>query len=63
MKEYTIEVYKENGTWYKQIDVFDTYEKAEKYTNKNPLNEGLYYSIWCIEYNTNGEEINSYPVY
>lgn len=62
-EEYTVEIYEEDG-WLMQVDVFDTYDDAIEYTDENPLDEDkdLYYSIWCIEYDENGEEIDSYPV-
>lgn len=61
--EYTVEIYTENGDHERQVDVLDTYEEAMSYTENNPLHDGRYYSIWCIDYDKDGEEIDSYPVY
>lgn len=62
--EYTVELYRNNGLHERQIDVFNAYEEAERFTIDNPVDESThYYSIWCIEYDTNGEELASYPVY
>lgn len=61
--EYTVEIYDDKDKWIKQVDVFHTYKEAEEYINKNPLNSSDRYSIWCIEYDENENEIKSYPVY
>jgi len=61
--EYTIEVYREDGKHYAQVGSYYTYKEAAEYTVNNPLiEENLYYSIWCIEYDGNGEEKAAYPV-
>ena len=62
-EEYTLELYRNDGTHEKQIDVFDTYEQADAFAESNPADENHYYSIFCIEYDKDGNEINSYPVY
>lgn len=65
-EEYTVEIYDNEDNWVEQVDVFHTYEEAEKYTQENAsedLEDGDRYSIWCIEYDENENEIKSYPVY
>lgn len=62
--DYTVELYRADGKWIKQEYVTDKYEKAEEYIDNNPLENGYYYSIFCIQYdNETGEEMCSYPVY
>ena len=64
MDEYTVELYRANGTHERQIDIFKTYEEAEQYIDDNPVDENThYYSIWGIEYDENGEETDSFPMY
>lgn len=62
-EEYTVEIYK-NESWIEQVDIFSTYEEAEEFTKNYPLKDENYsYSIWCIEYDENENEIESYPIY
>lgn len=64
MIKYSLEIKKSNdGSFIRQVDIFNTYEEAEKYIDTFPLNNEMYYSIWCIEYDNRGEEIDSYPIY
>lgn len=63
MNNYTVEIYKENGNHVKQAGIFATYESAEKFTDDNTLEDGYFFSIWCIEYDSNGNESASFPVY
>lgn len=63
-EEYTVELY--DGTpankWVKQCMV-GSFEECEKFIENNPVKEPYYYSIWCIEYDDDGEEMGSFPVY
>ena len=56
--EYAVEVNNNKG-FVRQIDVFNTYEEAEEFTNdyKEPLNNGEYLNIIYIDYNENDDEI------
>lgn len=49
--EYALEVYR-NGTFVRQIDVYDTYEEVirEKGQCEEPLLPGEYLRILCIAY-------------
>lgn len=62
--EYTVEIYDAvTDKHIKQVDVFGTYEEANTYCNNNPLDEEKErYSIWFIDYNDAGEEIDAGPV-
>ena len=62
-EEYSLEIRKGNGDFVQQVDVFNTYEEAQIYADTFPVSGDFYYSIWCIEYDDKGEEIQSYPVY
>lgn len=59
--QYTVEIY-EGDIWIRQVDVFNTYDEANEYCEANPIEEPEVYSIWCIEYDENDNEIKSYPV-
>ena len=62
--DFTLELYKRDGTWIKQIMVDQSYNVIEDYIGKHPLNDEYYYSIWCITYdNETGEEMVSFPMY
>ena len=63
-KDYSVDVNNENG-FVRQIEVFfDTYEEAEYFVEhyEEPLNDGEYLNIICIEYNENGDEIGFHTV-
>ena len=71
-EEYTVELYKSltdeekrhwKYMWQKQAYVGDSYEDCEDFIEKNPVEDPYYYSIWCIEYDSKGNEIESYPVH
>ena len=62
--DYTVEIYRADGKWLQQAYVTNDYDEAEKYAEENPLENGEYYSIFCIQYdNETGEEMCSYPIY
>jgi hypothetical protein len=62
-REYSVEVYNRlTDKWDRQIDVFNTVEEAEEFCKENPLDDTEEYSIWCIEYDTDENEIDSYPM-
>lgn len=56
--EYAVEVNNENG-FVRQIDVFQTIEKAEEYAKSGDikLEDGQYINIIWIDYNENNDEI------
>lgn len=56
--EYAVEVNKEDK-FVRQLDVFDTYEKAVCFMENcnEPLSDGEYLNIIFIDYNENGDEI------
>lgn len=62
--EYTVEIYDAvTNNHIKQVDVFATYKEANTYCINNPLDEDKeIYSIWYIDYNDDGEEIDAGPV-
>lgn len=59
--EYAVEVYnKYHDSFEEQIDVFETYEEAEKYIEKTDIDidkDSEYLGILEIEYDDNGNEI------
>lgn len=57
--EYAVEINNDKG-FVKQIDVFSIYEEAEYFAEnyKEPLNDGEYLSIICINYDCYGNEIS-----
>ena len=56
--EYAVEINNDRG-FVRQIDVFDTYEKAEEFVNNydEPLVNGEYLNIIYIDYDEDGDEI------
>lgn len=56
--EYAVEVNNDKG-FVRQIDVFNTYEEAEEFTDnyKEPLNDEEYLNIIYIDYDCYGDEI------
>ena len=65
-EEYTVELYldlsekdKHNwrDSWQSQEYIGNTYEECEQWIEAHPVEEPYYYSIWCIEYDENGEEV------
>lgn len=62
--DYTLELYREDGTWIEQIMVSDNLDDINKYQDNHPAETGCYYSIWVIQYdNETGEEMCSFPLY
>lgn len=59
--EYAVEINNDKG-FVRQIDVFESYDKAEKFieTNKNKIQlaDGEYFNIIFIDYDKNGDEIS-----
>ena len=60
--EYAVEVMKETDNttkFIRQIDIFNTYEEAEEFTDnyKEPLDKDEYLNIIFIDYNESGDEI------
>ncbi|MEG1205067.1 MAG: hypothetical protein RSD74_01395 [Angelakisella sp.] len=57
--EYVVEINDENTcNFIRQVDVFDTYEKAVAYTeNHSDCGDGEYYNIIFIDYNKDGDEV------
>jgi len=65
-EEFTLEVYRRSDDmWIRQEMIADTLEELVEYVERNPFDDDdeYYYSYWCIEYDKNGNEINSYPIY
>ena len=56
--EYAVELNNENG-FVSQIDVFDSYEKAEQFADNytEEMCNDEYLNIIFIDYNENGDEI------
>ena len=56
--EYAVEMNNDKG-FVKQIDVFDTYEKAKEFAKnyKEPLQDDEYLNIIFIDYDENDDEI------
>ena len=56
--EYAVELNNENG-FVKQIEVFNSYEDAEKFadTYDEDMSDNEYLNIIFIDYNENGDEI------
>lgn len=62
--EYSLEIKRTtDGEFIRQVDIFNTYENAQAYADEHPIDDDYYYTIWCIEYDEDGEEIDYYPVY
>lgn len=63
-EEFAVEINNDNG-FVRQIEVFNTLEKANKFVKEynEPLEEDEYLNIICIEYNKNDDEIGFYSVY
>ena len=58
--EYAVEVYNKYHNFVEQIDVFDTYEEAERFikeTNIDIDKDSEYFEITEIEYDDDGTEI------
>lgn len=57
--EHAVDVRNDKG-FVRQIDVFSIYEEAEYFAEnyKEPLNDGEYLSIICINYDCYGNEIS-----
>lgn len=57
--EYAVEVNNANDIFLRQLDVFDTYEEAEKFIEKcnEPLLNGEYFNIIYIDYDEYGNEV------
>lgn len=56
--EFAVEINNDSG-FVRQIDVFDTYERAEEFADnyKEPLEKEEYLNIIFIDYNKSGDEI------
>lgn len=56
--EYAVEINNEKG-FVKQLEVFQTYEEAERFCEKykEPLNDDQYLNIIYIDYDKNDNEI------
>lgn len=62
--DYTLELYRTDGAWIKQIMVSTEIAEIEQYEKDNPCEDGYYYSIWVIKYDQKtGEEIDAFPFY
>ncbi len=61
-EEFAVEV--NNNGFVRQIDVFETLEKADRFMKEcnEPLEEDEFLNIICIEYNENEDEIGFYSV-
>lgn len=61
--EYAVEVNNDKG-FIRQIDVFNTYEEAEYFTEhyEEPLNDKEYLNIIFIDYDEDGDEIGFHSV-
>ena len=57
--EYVLHVYDSKDYFNRQIDVFTSYEEAEKFASEHPeeLSDGESYGIVSIDYDEDGEEI------
>lgn len=63
-EEYTVELYNSIlNKWIFQSYVAKTYKECLDFIAKNPVKEPHVYSIWCIEYDDDGNEIDYYPMY
>lgn len=62
--DYTLELYNnKTDKWIKQIMVSDKLGEIHQYMETNPISDDYRYSVWCIEYDEKGEEVNSFPWY
>lgn len=62
--DYTLELYNnKTDKWIKQIMISDKLVDIHQYMETNPISGDYRYSVWCIEYDEKGEEVNSFPWY
>lgn len=56
--EYAVEVYGASGAFDRQLDVFNSFEEAEKFKNDcdEPLADGEYIGVLAIHYDEHGDE-------
>ena len=50
---FTVELYKDDS-WKLQCFIGDTYEECDEWIDKHPVEDPYRYSIWCIEYDEQG---------